>query len=174
MIVYHEFVQIPAPPEKPLPRVRLLINGRPMVLTQPMPKIILRPEDISRALSATEADRGLPEVESFDVEGQEGQGLHPGHGVEVGIQLQGTSEDGLEDESEEDVFWTGRRELSEDEDEDLQDWGTVDEEVEWDARDKDDIRGQVDEFADNAKNVSEDSPVDESEKGAQQIGRAHV
>ena len=143
-----------------------------MVLTQPMPKIVLRPEDISRALSVTDPDHSLPEVESFDVEGQEGRGLQPGHShVRVGVQLQRASED-LGDESEEDTFWTSGRELREYEEEDLQDWGPVDEDVEWDVRDKDDIRGQVDEFAEDARNVSEDGPADESEKGAQPVNKA--
>ncbi|KAI0826923.1 hypothetical protein BC628DRAFT_1495368 [Trametes gibbosa] len=40
---------IPPPPEKPLPRVRLLVDGRPPVLT-PALRIILKPGDIADAL----------------------------------------------------------------------------------------------------------------------------
>ncbi|KAJ8469947.1 hypothetical protein ONZ51_g8667 [Trametes cubensis] len=46
--------EIPAPPEKPRPRVRLLVDGRPLVLTPSLPKLIFTPEMIARALDHCE------------------------------------------------------------------------------------------------------------------------
>lgn len=67
--------QIPPPPEKPLPRVRLTINGRPRVLTSSIPKIVLTPAAISRALGRD----GLPPAETFNVQTASSAAAGPEH-----------------------------------------------------------------------------------------------
>ncbi len=161
--------------------MRLLINGRPTVLTQSIPRIVLRPDDVTRALAATRNPRpsasgeqaeGVPEMECFDVEAQDGHGVQPSRGIELLVEMQGNEggEDG--NKSDEEAFWTGSGQKYADDDEDIQDWGHVDDEVEWDARDKDDIRAQVDDFMNDTGNINESEPVDEAERGKQPVDKA--
>ncbi|KAI9064572.1 hypothetical protein FKP32DRAFT_1569691 [Trametes sanguinea] len=49
-------VALPLPPEKPVPRVRLLVGGRPPVLTPAIPKIRLKRKDIQHALRSDLTD----------------------------------------------------------------------------------------------------------------------
>ncbi|RDX44376.1 hypothetical protein OH76DRAFT_1487106 [Lentinus brumalis] len=176
-------ITIPAPPEVPLPRVRLLINGRPTVLTQPIPRLVLRPEDIARALATKQpvaeepeqedSGSGVPQTESFDVEGQDGHGIQPASGrrVTVSVQVDGDDVQRDGDQSDEETFWTGGVHNGDDA-EDIQEWGSVEDAVEWDRKNKDDLRGQVDEFARDAGNVNQGAPVDSTERGKPPIDKA--
>ena len=72
-----------------MPRVRLLINGRPLVLTPSLPKIILTRAAIERALHidvdrADTPDVQLPE-ESFDTQAATDEGALPPGPATIGL-----------------------------------------------------------------------------------------
>ncbi|GJE99912.1 hypothetical protein PsYK624_161870 [Phanerochaete sordida] len=128
-------LQLDPPPVDPVRRVRLLIKGRPSVITRALPKIRLKgPKPPSPEDDAT------PPPEDFDLE-REAAGL--------GAEVQGSDDEGSEDEGN---HWTGRQRMAAD---DLDAYGIPDaldddsydcayEDDEFDA---DDLRRQVDGVA---------------------------
>lgn len=154
MIASSDLLQIPAPPEKPLPRVRLLMNGRPLVLTPAIPAIVLTPESIERAL--TNRNEGVQEPEEvteecFDVQGASMLGAKPP------VQRRKDEEDsalGKDDRSDEGNFWADRAAAVDD--------GVEDES--WED-DEDDLRTLVREIEEDDSNVDKNAPSLPAESG---------
>ncbi|KAH9888107.1 hypothetical protein C8Q73DRAFT_767746 [Cubamyces lactineus] len=147
---------IPPPPEKPVPRGRLLVDGRPPVLTQSLPKIVLTPAAIARALApkplSKPSDNALPE-ELFDIEAASGSTCHP----PIGDSDRFTCSLEDDEQSDDGTFWGNRAQ------------GSTEEELweydEWEGfEDIDNMRRDLEAVAQDATNVSNNCP-DPSESG---------
>ncbi|KAJ3473466.1 hypothetical protein NLI96_g12987 [Meripilus lineatus] len=140
---------VPNPPAKPIPRVRLLINGRPPTLTPSIPKIRIPPR---KSLS----DNSQPVYENFNLE-------------EELLEQPENSRDFLEEQdfSDEELFWTkgmSKNKVSEDEEGPSEWWEwddveSISDEAEdihrlFDDRDADTSRG-VHNFTSNSDSESE-------------------
>ncbi|KAI0652859.1 hypothetical protein C8Q70DRAFT_693133 [Cubamyces menziesii] len=92
---------IPPPPPVPVPRVRLTIDGRPLVLTQSLPKLVLTPEAIARALRPPVTTYEPADSEElFELEAASGSMCHPPvvpHSAEPDVDD--------EEHSDDDTFW---------------------------------------------------------------------
>lgn len=135
--VHHRPVK--PPPIRPLPRICLLINRHPSVITPSLPKIRIPPLSAG-SLSSQAASKSA--IEDWDLEAPSSAA----HQVED------------EERSDEGDYWADRAE------EEL--WGDVDDE-ERDEWDEEDIRAHVDRFAADSSNVDESDSTEEMEKGPQ-------
>ncbi|RPD53668.1 hypothetical protein L226DRAFT_517852 [Lentinus tigrinus ALCF2SS1-7] len=155
--------QIPAPPEKPLPRVRLLVNGQPSEVTVTGPKIVLTREAIAKALS--KLDDNSPEdvddhdsdlgdgTETFNVEAASGSSVRPPNEGEM-YGMDGSVADEVDpdgDDTKQSGFWADHAEAEE--------WGDEEAEADW-SEIEDDLRHQVDEFVADDTNIDVDAPID--------------
>ncbi|EIW59064.1 uncharacterized protein TRAVEDRAFT_19598 [Trametes versicolor FP-101664 SS1] len=163
---------IPPPPEKPLPRVRLLVDGRPPILT-PALRIILKPGDIADALghlrppadrpakSGNRAEGGT--AEQFNVQRAGSCAARPSQLVDnPALELDD------DERSDDGIFFADRAEAGdewEDEDFDIPDLVEVDEGEETEIDDEDDCRREVDAIERDSANVDPDTPPDTSETG---------
>ncbi|KAI0324630.1 hypothetical protein GY45DRAFT_1262496, partial [Cubamyces sp. BRFM 1775] len=148
---------IPPPPEKPVPRVRLLVNGRPPVLTQSLPKIVLTPTAIACALApkppSKPSDDALPD-ELFDIEAASGSTCHPPIGDSDRF-TRNLEDDELSDDG---TFWGDHAQRAAAED-------GLWEYDEWEGfKDIDDMRRDLEAVAEDTTNVSDDR-ADPSETG---------
>ncbi|TCD59764.1 hypothetical protein EIP91_011523, partial [Steccherinum ochraceum] len=137
----------PKPPDKPIPRVRLLVGGRPPVFTPALPPIRIRlpaainPDDEQSAGAS-------PPSENFDLEADQPVEDDPA-----------TTDEVPDDRSDSGTHWGDREHEIDDEDDPVDEWGDPE------AILTDDFRRQVDSFAQSADNFDEDAPTDQAEKG---------
>ncbi|KAI9067852.1 hypothetical protein FKP32DRAFT_1600894 [Trametes sanguinea] len=142
--------ELPNPPPKPLPRVRLTINGRPPVLSQSLPRIVLAPEAIARALRST---RG------FDIQRAGSCAARPST-----IAVTDPEDEAGSDESDGGTYWAAKAQAGEDieggetsEWEDLLSSGS--------EIDEDDCRRELDHIERDHSNVNPEAPSIPSETG---------
>lgn len=135
--------------------MRLLVNGRPPVLTPAIPKIVLMPDMIARALRNRRSKLNAA-LDNFDIQHASGSASRPS-------DLPGGQAPGSEDErSDEGTYWADRDEAGAVlEDDDFGAW----EDTELEIGDEDDYRHEVDAIIADPSNVNTAAPSVPSETG---------
>lgn len=157
MSISYLLYQVPPPPEKPIPRIRFLINGRPQVLTAALPKIRI-PRRVPQG-----ADNSVSE--NFDLEA-------PISGSADNVEDNANDDD---DRSDSGTYWHDRAEddgIPDNEEFEDNGWEWDDDEV---VDDIDDLRQQVDQLAAEIEDLEQedtDSDQEESDHPGPTINRA--
>lgn len=131
--------------------MRLLVGGRPPVLTLGIPPIRLAPSAIQHALRDDGSDQEEDTADAFGI-------LKASGGAAFPSGVKGSSSDKRplpddDEESDEETFWAKHAETEEWDDE----WEGLE------AQDTADIRREVDQIADNPRNVDQNAPTADSE-----------
>ncbi|KAI9057367.1 hypothetical protein FKP32DRAFT_1689206 [Trametes sanguinea] len=134
-------IPVPDPPARPLPRVRLLINGRPPVLTPSLPPIVLTAEAIAKALRDGEEE---------DLEDEVGATT-----LKDSVEESETDDD-WEERSDAGTYWGDQAER-----EAPDEYGEED----WEIDDIADIRSAVQKAAQETSDGDETAPRDPTELG---------
>ncbi|CDO76217.1 hypothetical protein BN946_scf184894.g6 [Trametes cinnabarina] len=149
---------LPSPPPKPVQRVRLLVNGRPPVLTSSLPKIILTPALIAQALQKQPA-RMRNDTAGFDVQRASSVTARPS-------ALVVTDDEPLEledEHSDEGTYWAAREDAGEDLSEDNMTVGWED--GSGSEIDEDDWRAELDRIEQDHSNINPEAASVPSETG---------
>ncbi|KAI9059933.1 hypothetical protein FKP32DRAFT_1760738 [Trametes sanguinea] len=154
---------IPPPPEVPLRRVRLLLGGRPPVVTPGLPRIRLKPGDIAQALR-TDLASLAESAEIFDLEQNSSTCARPSNigPLPVALPVEVSDDELSDDES----HWGQRNQAGQvlEEDDDGLESSWDDDDVS-DLDDEEDCRHEVRLIDRDQSNIRSEEPLLVSETG---------